>query len=219
MAELWRLVVKFGPQLLDALRLTTLVFAISALCSVFLGVLIAVLMSFRRALWLRPALVLYIELFRHPPLLTHLFFFFYGLPFLGIWIPAFWAGVLAITLNEGAFIAEIVRGFIAAIPKDDWDAARSMGLNELQILRYVVVPQALRDAIPAITGQISIVLKDTSLLGLIGIAELTNQANRIYMTTFNYNILFVSAGIYIIVYTLFNFLSHFIEEKIRVKRV
>jgi len=217
MGSILRLLGTYSSDLLDGLRLTLEVFSLSALLAVLVGVVVPTIMSFRVKI-VNVILGAYISVFRHAPLLAHLFFFFYGLPLMGIFIPSFWVGVICIMLNEGAFISEILRGSISNVAREDLEAAESLGLTKFQILRYVVLPQAIRDAIPAITGQVSIIMKDTSLLALVLLPELTYRANRIYMKTFNSNSLYIAACIYILIFIIVNFISKFIEGRVRVRR-
>lgn len=210
-------IVRWWPNILQGLKVTTEVFLISAAISVLLGVIVASLISLRIPL-LFEFFCAYVSVFRNSPLLVQLFFLFYALPSLGIRMSPLLTGVIGISLNEGAFIAEIMRGNIQAIPRGDWEAAESLGLSRIQVLRYVILPQAIRDAVPAITGQVSIVLKDTSLLSLIMVVELTRVANRIYTELFDISGIFVAAVIYICFYLIVNTLSGAVEQKIRVRR-
>jgi ABC-type amino acid transport system permease subunit len=163
-------------------------------------------------------LKMYVSIFRNSPLLVQLFFFFYGLPSIGIRMSSFMTGVLAITLNEGAFVTEIIRGSINGIPKNDWEAAQSLGLSQLQILRKVIFPQAFRNAIPALTGQISMVIKDTSLFSLIMIIELTRVGNMIYNKYLDFTGFIFGAVLYIAIFLVTNNISFVLEKRYRVKR-
>jgi len=213
----WQLVLKWGPSILKSLTITVEMFTLSAFLALVVGTVVPALMR----LGIRPLnalLRIYISIFRNSPLLVFLFFLFYGLPFFGIYIAPFWCGVLGITLNEGAFLAEIIRGAIQGIPRGDWEAADSLGLGRFQVLRFVVVPQALRNAIPAITGQLSIVMKDTSLMSLITLAELTYIGNFIYSRTFNITGLFIVAMIYVALFAVLNLAARVLETRMRIRR-
>jgi len=217
MASSWHVLQKWGPFMLGGLVVTIKLFALSAFCALVVGIIVPVLMRFRIR-FLNALLHIYISIFRNSPLLVHLFFFFYGLPALGVNIPAFWCGVLGITLNEGAFISEIVRGAIQNIPRGNWEAAYSLALSRFQVLRFVVVPQALRDAIPAITGQLSIVMKDTSLAFLITLTELTSAAYFVYDLTFDITPLYTAAAIYIVMFSILNLVANVVESRTRIRR-
>src|SRR6478736_10337010 len=110
-------------------------------------------------------LVAYIEVFRCTPLLVQIIWFYYALPvILGIDIPAHVAATLVLSLYTGAFYAEIVRGGVNSIERGQWDAARALGLRQIQLLRLVILPQALRRMIPPFMNQSIIQLKNTSLV-------------------------------------------------------
>lgn len=213
----WYIVVKWWPELLHGLGVTLGASVGCTIFSLLLGMLAASLIAIRHPIVSR-IFAVYVSVFRNTPLLVQLFFIFYGLPFIGIRLSPITCGIVGITLNEGAFIAEILRGNIQAIRKGEWEAAQSLGLSQTQVLRYAILPQAIRDAIPAITGQISIIIKDTSLLSLIMIVELTRVANKIYTRTFDTTGFFVTAILYICLYLVLNTSSRVLERKIRVRR-
>ena len=213
----FRLISEWLPMFFEALIITLKISALSAVFTICVGSLVAALMSLKN----RPLnyiLKVYVSVFRNSPLLVQAFFFFYGLPFIGINISSFMTGVIAITLNEGAFVAEIIRGSINGIPKKDWEAAESLGLSRFQILSKVIFPQAFRNSIPALTGQISMVIKDTSLLSMIMITELTRVANMIYNKFLDLTGFIFAAILYIIVFIAINNLSFVLEKKYRVRR-
>ncbi len=213
----YRLISEWLPIFFEALILTIKISAVSAVFTLCLGSIVASAMSLGN----RPLnyiLQAYVSIFRNSPLLVQLFFFFYGLPLIGIRISSFITGVMAITLNEGAFVVEIIRGSINGIPKNDWEAAESLGLSRFQILRKVIFPQAFRNSIPALTGQISMIIKDTSILSLIMLVELTRVGNMIYNKYFNFTGFIFAAFLYIVIFIVINNLSFILEKKYRVRR-
>lgn len=134
---------------------------------------------------LRAVAVAYIEAIRGTPLIVQVMFLYFGLPLaLGLRIPPVTAGIVAIGVNAGAYIAEIVRGAIISIDPGQGEAARSTGLSRFQTMRYVIWPQAFRRMIPPLGNQFIISLKDTSLLVVIGVAELTRQGQEIIAVNF-----------------------------------
>lgn len=213
----YRLISEWLPIFIEALTTTLEVSALSATLALCLGSIVASAMSVDNH-FLGYILRAYVSIFRNSPLLAQLFFFFYGLPLIGIRISPFMTGVIAIMLNEGAFMTEIIRGSINGIPKGDWEAARSLGLSDFQILRKVVFPQAFRNAIPSLTGQISIVIKDTSLLSMIMIVELTRVSNMIYNKYLDFTGFIFAAILYIVIFIIINNLSFLLEKKYRVIR-
>jgi polar amino acid transport system permease protein len=130
-------------------------------------------------------LVAYIEIFRCTPLLVQIIWFYYALPVvLGIDIPATAAATLVLSLYTGAFYAEIVRGGVESIERGQWDAARAVGLKQLQALRLVILPQAFRRMIPPFMNQSIIQLKNTSLVSTIAVADLLYQGEMITAATY-----------------------------------
>ena len=130
-------------------------------------------------------LVAYVEVFRCTPLLVQIVWFYYALPVvLGIDIPAHVAATLVLSLYTGAFYAEIVRGGVNSIERGQWDAARAIGMRRTQVMRYVVLPQAIKRMIPPFMNQSIIQLKNTSLVSTIAVADLLDQGTIITAATY-----------------------------------
>jgi len=147
--------------------------------------LVTGLLRLSRNIFLTAPLVAYIEIFRCTPLLVQVIWFYYALPVVvGIDIPAHVAATLVLSLYTGAFYAEIVRGGVNSIERGQWDAARSLGLRRLQLLRLVILPQALRRMIPPFMNQSIIQLKNTSLVSTIAVADLLYQGTLITAATY-----------------------------------
>jgi polar amino acid transport system permease protein len=121
----------------------------------------------------------YIGLFRGTPLLMQLFFIYFGLPYLGVNVDRAVAAIVALTLYSGAYIAEIVRAGIESVAKGQRDAAQSLGLSFVQVMRHVVIPQAGLVTLPPLVGFYISVVKDTSLAYVIGYSELLRNAQSI----------------------------------------
>ncbi|MDE3812230.1 amino acid ABC transporter permease [Sinorhizobium meliloti] len=134
--------------------------------------------------WLRLLIAGYIQLVQATPLLILLFLAFYGLSFLGFFFPPFAAAAISLTLYTTAFLADIWRGCIEAIPKAQWEASDSLALTGGQTLRYVILPQALRIAIGPTVGFMVQVVKNTSVTALIGFVELTRAGQLLNNMTF-----------------------------------
>jgi polar amino acid transport system permease protein len=130
-------------------------------------------------------LVAYVEIFRCTPLLVQIVWFYYALPvILGIDIPAHVAAVLVLSLYTGAFYAEIIRGGVNSIERGQWDAARAIGMRRNQVMRHVILPQAVRRMIPPFMNQSIIQLKNTSLVSTIAVADLLYQGTIITAATY-----------------------------------
>jgi polar amino acid transport system permease protein len=130
-------------------------------------------------------LVAYVEIFRCTPLLVQIVWFYYALPVvLGIDIPAHVAAVLVLSLYTGAFYAEIIRGGVNSIEPGQWDAARAIGMRRNQVMRHVILPQAVKRMIPPFMNQSIIQLKNTSLVSTIAVADLLYQGTIITAATY-----------------------------------
>jgi polar amino acid transport system permease protein len=130
-------------------------------------------------------LVAYVEIFRCTPLLVQIVWFYYALPVvLGIDIPAHLAAVLVLSLYTGAFYAEIIRGGVNSIERGQWDAARAIGMRRNQVMRHVILPQAVKRMIPPFMNQSIIQLKNTSLVSAIAVADLLYQGTIITAATY-----------------------------------
>lgn len=144
--------------------------------------------------WLARA---YISIIRGTPLLVQLFIIFYGLPQVGIKLPSFPSAVVAFGLNVAGYAAESIRGAILSVPKGQWEAAETVGLNYTQGLRLVILPQALRVAVPSLSNTFISLVKDTSLASVVLVTELFRQAQVIAAPTFRFLELYIlAAGIY-----------------------
>lgn len=157
----------------------------------------------------------YIWLFRGTPVLLQLVFAFNVLPAFGVVLPGFACGVLALGLNEGAYMAEIMRSGIRAVGRGQRAAARALGLEERQIMRWVVLPQALRIIIPPIGNQFIGMLKLSALASVIGVQELLLVADQTASANFRYIETLSAAGIYYLVLTtLFMGIQHAVERSL-----
>lgn len=146
--------------------------------------MLALLARTSRNAWARRGAAFYIELFQGTPLLMQLFLFFFGLSLVGVNVPPWLAAALALILWTGAFLAEIWRGCVEAIPRGQWEASSSLAMNYFEQMRYVVLPQALRIAVPPTVGFSVQVVKATALTSIIGFVELSKASTMITNATF-----------------------------------
>jgi polar amino acid transport system permease protein len=152
-----------------------------------LGVCLGVACGWARALgprWLGALVAGYVELIRNTPFLVQLFFLFFGLPSLGVRLSPEWASVVAMVINLGAYAAEIARAGIDGTPRGQFEAARSLALNEFQVFTRVVLPPALARVWPAMVSQIVIVMLGSAVCGQIAAQELSYAANLIQSRNF-----------------------------------
>ena len=157
----------------------------------------------------------YIEIIRSTPLLAQIYFFYFGLPSLGILLNEETTGVLALTLNSGAYMAEIIRAGVQSIPHGQIEAGIASGLGYFQRLRYIILPQALGVTIPPLLGQAIVLVKDSSLLSLISIMELTRagqvMTSERFMPAEGF---FTTAVFYLLLYYLLKTLSAWSRKRL-----
>ena len=169
--------------LLLAARWTLLLSAIA-----FLGggtaALLLLFLRYAQPRWGATLVRYYIELLQGTPLLLQLFLVFFGLPLLGIEVSPLLAAAVALILYAGAFLAEIWRGCVDAVPRGQWEASAALGLNFISQMRYVILPQALRIAVPPTVGFLVQLLKATALSSIVGFNDLTRAGTIVTNATF-----------------------------------
>ena len=192
----WQLVVSsLGPLAKAAITKTIPLTVISFV----IGIIIALAIALAR---LSPNPILtniarfYISIIRGTPLLVQLFIVFYALPQLGVKIDPWPAAIIAFSLNVGGYAAEIIRSAIQSIPKGQWEAAETIGLNYAGALRRIILPQAARVAVPPLSNTLISLLKDTSLASTILVTELLRQSQEIAARTFDFLALYTTAAVY-----------------------
>ena len=170
-------------NLLEAARWTV---ALSLIAFAGGGVVGGMLLVARLSKWrgLQAAVGVYVQIFQGTPLLMQLFLAYFGIALFGVKTSAWAAAAFALTLYTSAFLTEIWRGCVAAIPKGQWEAASSLALNFREQLRYIVLPQAFKIAIPPTVGFLVQVVKGTALASVIGFVELTKAGTMITNATF-----------------------------------
>ncbi|ENC6371719.1 MULTISPECIES: amino acid ABC transporter permease [Aeromonas] len=183
-----------------------------------LGILLGLLVALARLYGPTPLVALvrfYVWLIRGTPLLVQLFLIFYGLPSAGIVLDAFTAAVIGFTLNIGAYSSEIIRATLAAIPKGQWDAAYSIGMNWPQVMWRVILPQAARIAVPPLSNTFISLVKDTSLAAAVTVPELFQAAQRLASVTYEPLILYSeTALIYLMFSSVLSTLQDRLERKL-----
>ncbi|HWP19790.1 MAG TPA: amino acid ABC transporter permease [Burkholderiaceae bacterium] len=193
----------------------TLLFAVSAMV---LGLALGGLVAFVRVLQV-PVLdrvaAVYVSAMRGTPLLVQVFIVYYGLPSIGIEFSPVTAGILALTLNVAAYLSESLRGAVMGVAEGQWMAGTSLGLTRLQSLRYVVMPQALRSAVPALSNSLISLIKDTSLVSVIAVTELMLATKELISTTFQpFPLYLAAAAIYWALSASFERVQRMLERKL-----
>lgn len=207
------------PQLITGAIVTvqlTLCSVVLSLCAGIISVALQ-LSGFPPGYW---SSRIYVSIMRGTPLLVQLFVVFFGLPLIGLQGQAFSAAVLAIGLNSGAYVTEILRAAILAIPGGQIEAARTVGMSTLQIWQRVILPQALVVSIPALINEFTIVLKSTPLASVVAVTEFTFTGQLIISRTFRPTaVLLTVAGGYVVISLIVSQIlrrmeQHFAEYKL-----
>lgn len=179
----WGIIGESIPLLAEGLVVTLQVSALSAVLGLALGVVFG-LGSLSRSRPLRWLVMAYVDFIRGTPLLIQIFLVFFALPMIGIRFDEFWAGVFALSLNAAAFVAEVVRGGVGSIERGQTEAAKAIGMRHSQILVYILLPQAYRQMVPPLTNEMISLVKNSSLLSVISVFELTRAGQAIISVHF-----------------------------------
>ena len=203
------------PILLQGLVLTLELAGLSLAIAMVIGVF-AALMGLSKHRILRLINQAFVAIIRCSPLLVQTFFIYFGVTgALGIRMSAFTAGVIALSLNAGGYLSEIFRGGIQAVDPGQSEAARSLGLSARQTTWRIVIPQAIRICIPSVVNQWCITIKDTSIISVIGLAELTKIGQQIIARTYqSFEVWIIVGAMYFIVIWLLTVLARFVERKV-----
>ncbi len=203
--------------LLKGLGYTIYLTAITIVTSLVLGLLTA-LCRISKKKWLKTIAGVYINIFRGTPLLVQIIILFFALPYLGVRLDTWPTAVLALTLNNGAYVAEFIRGGIQSIDIGQEEAAKSLGMNYVLMMVLVILPQALKQALPSLANSFVSLLKDTAQVSVIGVEELLKQGRSMQSMTANATPLMAVAIIYLVVTLPFIFLIDKMERKLIVKK-
>ena len=196
---------------IDGAKITIILAIFTVFFGVVLGILLALLRLSKNKL-LKFLGTAYVEFIRGTPLLVQLYIIFYGLPnLIGFALPDMLAAVLALSMNSGAYIAEIIRAGIQAVDKGQMEAARSLGMGYGSTMRYIIIPQAVKNILPALGNEFIVVIKESSIVSVIGIGELMYNADTVRGNTFKpFEPLMVAAFMYFIMtFTLSKLMGRF----------
>jgi His/Glu/Gln/Arg/opine family amino acid ABC transporter permease subunit len=197
LAEVWKAL----PYLTEGAALTIGISFLAMLGGLVIGLALA-LASHARWRIVRWLVTAYVEVFRNTPLLIQIFFIYFGLPLVFMRLPSFGSGLLALTLYGAAYNCEVFRAGLEAVPHGQHEAARSTGLTAWQEARYVIVPQALRISFPALGNNLVSLVKNSSLVSVIGMVELMFVANDISFNNFRSFEVYGAAVVYYMVIVL-----------------
>ena len=193
------IVDSFGKILLPGLTMTIPLTAISFFFALIIALIVAMI-QFAHVRVLRQVARFYVWVIRGTPLLVQLFVVFYGMPNIGILIDPFPAAVIVFSINEGAYMAEIIRAALESVPAGQMEAGRCVGMTYLQTMRRIILPQAMRTAFPSLFNSLISMIKDTSLAANITVTEMFMATQRIVARTYEPLALYIEVGL---IYLLF----------------
>lgn len=208
------MIESFGTILIPGLTMTLPLTAISFTIGLMIAVVTA-LVQFANIQGLKQLARFYVWVIRGTPLLVQLFVVFYGLPNVGILIDPFPAAVLVFSINQGAYCSETIRAALESVPAGQMEAGQCVGMSYLQIIRRIILPQAMRTAFPPLSNSLIGLVKDTSLAANITVVEMFMATQRIVARTFESLALYIEVGIiYLLFCTVLTKLQRIGEKKL-----
>ncbi len=210
----WNIIRESIPLLAEGVIVTLQVSSLAAVLGLALGVILG-LGSLSRNRPIRWFVSAYVDFIRGTPLLIQIFLVFFALPMIGIRFDEFWAGVFALSINSAAFVAEVVRGGVGSIERGQSEAATAIGMRHQQILVYILLPQAYRQMVPPLTNELISLVKNSSLLSVISVYELTRAGQAIISVHFvPFEIYTLLAVYYYVLIKVISWLSVSLERKL-----
>ncbi|WP_423237314.1 amino acid ABC transporter permease [Clostridium puniceum] len=200
------------PQVLEGLKVTLEIFTLTLILSIPLGIIVAVMRT-SKSLILREISGVYVFIMRGTPLLLQIIVIFFGLPIVGVTFDRFPAAILAFTLNYGAYFGEIFRAGIMSIDNGQVEGAQVLGLSSKDIFFRIILPQALKTVIPPVANEVTTLVKDTSLVYVVGIDELLKIGQMATNRQVSLVPLLIVGVVYLIVIAIFSKVLKKIEEK------
>ena len=189
----------------------------ASVLAIFFGSILGTLIGILRVVPLRPVKAFaacYIYVIRGTPALIQLFFIYFGLPSVGINLSALASGVIGLSLNSAGYIGEIVRGGIEAIPVGQWEAGKVLGMSYAKSMRHIILPQAMRNMLPAFGNEFVTLIKESSLLSTLAITELTMVGQQVRSATYaSFETFIVVGAIYLLMTSITGFGLQYIEKR------
>ncbi len=210
------LFIKYHRYYLRGTGITLLVSFFGVFLGVFFGLLLA-LMNLSKNKILKGISRSYINFIRGTPLLVQVFIVYLGLPLVGFgFMPDLWLVIIAVSFNSSAYVAEIVRGGIQSIEKGQTEAARSLGMTQRMAMRYIIIPQALKNILPALGNEFIILIKESAIISVVGIHDLMYQTDTIRGISYRpFSPLVFAAIIYFIITFSLSRLLNVFERRLR----
>lgn len=204
-----------GP-VLNGLWVTLKISFFAAILTFIIGVIVA-MMKLSSLVFLRDIATVYITIVRGTPLLVQIFLFYFIVANI-FELERFIAGVLSLGIFFGAYMAEVLRGAIQSIDKGQLEAASSLGISKFQAMRYIILPQAFKRALPTLVGEMIALIKDSSLVSVISITDLTKVGKEIVANTFSpFETWIVVAVLYLCITSILSLIGHRLEQKMKAK--
>lgn len=222
---MWDILIEYHEWILEGVGYTLLVSLVSTVIGLIIGVLIGVWRTMpspknKVLFWLKKIsdwiLAAYIEVFRGTPMMVQAMVIFWGFAMFngGQTLDVVFSGILIVSINTGAYMAEIVRGGIISVDKGQFEGAAAIGMTHAKTMFRVVLPQALRNILPSVSNEFVINIKDTSVLNVIGFTELYFQAQEIFNSNFDaFSTFLLAAAIYFVLTFTITRILRFIEKK------
>ena len=208
------ILVPYASLLPAALKITIQIGVAGFILATFISVIVGCCRSRKMPKIIEIILAIYVEIFRGTPLLVQLFFVYYGMPSLGFKIPPIAAAVITMGLNSGSYLSENVRASIMAVDKGQYEAAHMLGYNSFQTNIHIILPQAMRIAIPSFMNGFSSIIKETSIVSVLPVIELTKLGNQVYARTYHPFEIYILLGVIYFVLTFsLTFLAKWLERR------
>jgi His/Glu/Gln/Arg/opine family amino acid ABC transporter permease subunit len=209
----FNLIIESLPLLLQGLVVTLKIAGAGCMIGLTLGTLLALMQTSSHAI-LRFFVSCYVIIIRGTPMLIQILCAFYVLPQLGLKLDTLTTAIIAIGLNSAAYISQIIKAGISSVATGQIEAAKTLGLSKKDIIRFIVLPQALRIALPALGNEFVTLVKDSALASVIGVAELSKQGRLIISKTYDaITIFFAIALLYLIITTTISLIVAYLEKR------
>ena len=205
---------KYYTTYIDATVTTLKVSLIALLIGLLLGIVIC-LAKISTIKVLNVLATIYVEVIRNTPILVQIMIIYFALPEVGISFTPFMSAIIALSINSGAYVSEIFRSGILAIDKGQMEAGRSLGLSYFQTMKFIILPQALKNSLPALGNEFISLVKESSIVYFVGVADIMFAANTVKNATYEtFGPYLIAAAIYFIIPSVLSFLVKRLEKKL-----
>lgn len=216
----FKFIEKYYPVFIEGIRWTLLVSVLAVICGALLGTLLCFMKRSNKAIFNIPLpkviASIYIEFIRGTPLLLQIFIVYFGTTTFGLKLTPFIAVIVALSLNSGAYVAEIIRSGINAVDKGQLEAARSLGMSQRMAMIQIILPQAIRNILPTMGNEFVAIIKDSSMASSIGVAEITYGSKLVTGATYrNFEPLIVAAVCYFTLTFTLGRLMAYVERRLK----